>query len=58
MDGLTGTIPFKKPRKDQDATLIDFGLGSDDTESEGEDCIIYDWINKNSLTFRSIKGDK
>ncbi len=58
MDGLTGTIPFKKPRKDQEATLIDFGLGSDDTESEGENCIVYDWINKNSLTFRSIKGDK
>ena len=63
MDGLTGSIPFGKPRDDfQQASLFDFGFNpeSQDTKKDDEavDCRIFDWRKETSLTFRSLKEGK
>lgn len=56
MDGITGTIPFGKPKEIKDQLdLFDFTVGINDTEPEEVDCKIYDWLNKKSLTYRNIK---
>lgn len=56
MDGITGTVPFGKPKEIKDQLdLFDFTVGINDTEPEEVDCKIYDWLNKKSLTYRSIK---
>ncbi len=56
MDGITGTVPFGKPKEiNKQLTFFDYAQGINDTETEEVDCIIYDWRSKNSITFRSIK---
>ena len=56
MDGITGTIPFRKPKKeDEQPSLFDFELGLNDEEPEAVDCKIYDWTAKKTLTYKSIK---
>lgn len=59
MDGMTGTVPFGKPKeKYHQYSLIDFVV-SDETNDEKEqvdtECRIYDWRSDRSLTYRSIK---
>ncbi|MBQ3717785.1 MAG: hypothetical protein II893_00075 [Methanomicrobium sp.] len=59
MDGITGTIPFKKPKeKYPQMTFFDFEQGINDTENEEVDCRIFDWRSKKSITYRSIKEQR
>ena len=59
MDGITGTIPFRKPvKEDDEPTLFDFELGLNDDEPVAVDCKIYDWTAKKTLTYKSIKGNR
>lgn len=59
MDGITGTIPFGKPNKnDEQLSLFDFELGINDSEPVAVDCKIYDWTEKKALTYKSIKGNR
>lgn len=59
MDGITGTIPFRKPQKEEEQlSLFDFELGINDDEPEAEICKIYDWTSKKTLTYTSIKGNR
>ena len=57
MDGLTGLIPFRSLKAEQNS-LFDFAMGNemdeqiDDTPCE---CRIYDWRANKSLLFNSIK---
>ena len=56
MDGITGTIPFGKPKEEyQQLTLFDFAVGINDTEPEEVNCKIFDWRSKESLTYNSMK---
>lgn len=56
MDGITGTVPFGKPKEiNKQLTFFDYAQGINDTETEEVDCKIYDWRSNNSLTYRSIK---
>ena len=56
MDGITGTIPFGKPKEEnKQITFFDYMQGINDTEEEEMDCRIYDWRSNESLTYRSIK---
>ena len=59
MDGITGTIPFGKPKeKYPQMTFFDFEQGINDTENEEVDCRIFDWRSKKSITYRSIKEQR
>ena len=59
MDGITGTIPFRKPNKeDSQLSLFDFELGLNDSEPVAVDCKIYDWTAKKTLAYKSIKGNR
>ena len=58
MDGLTGLIPFRTEKVEQN-NLFDFVM--DESASESEDivpcrCRIYDWKANKSLEFNSIKN--
>lgn len=56
MDGITGTVPFGKPKEiNKQLNFFDFTQGINDAEHEEVDCKIYDWRSNNSLTYRSIK---
>lgn len=56
MDGITGTIPFGKPKEvNKQITFFDYMQGINDTEDEEMDCKIYDWRSNESVTYRSIK---
>jgi hypothetical protein len=57
MDGITGTVPFGKPCEEyHQISFWDYEQGINDTEPEQMDCKIYDWVNKEEVTYRSIKG--
>jgi hypothetical protein len=59
MDGITGTIPFGKPKEENhQMTFFDYAQGINDTEPESVNCKIYDWRRDNSLTYISIKEGK
>ncbi len=56
MDGITGTVPYGKPKEEyQQMNFFDYMQGINDTEEEEVDCMIYDWRSKQSITYRSIK---
>lgn len=55
MDGITGTIPFRKPKVEKQLSLFDFEVGINDNEPEQVDCKIFDWINNKILTYKEIK---
>ena len=56
MDGITGTIPFGKPKEEyHQISLFDFMQGINDTEEKTMDCMIYDWRGNCSITFNSMK---
>ena len=59
MDGMTGTVPFGKPKEQyRQYSLFDFVV-EDETNDEDmqpdTECRIYDWRSDRSLTYRSIK---
>ncbi len=56
MDGITGTIPFGKPKEEnQQFTLFDYTVGINDSEPETVYCKIFDWRSNESLTYNSMK---
>ena len=56
MDGITGTIPFRKPKDElSQISLFDFVEGSINNEETSVDCRIFDWRSKKSITYKSIK---
>ncbi len=59
MDGITGTIPFGKPKEEyHQMEFFDYAQGINDTEPVEVYCKIYDWRRDNSLTYISIKEGK
>ena len=59
MDGLTGTIPYRKAQEEyQQMTLFDlFGMGTVEPEEERQPyCRIYDWRSNESIDFNSMKN--
>ncbi len=56
MDGITGTIPYGKPKEEnQQLSLFDYAVGINDTEDEEVNCRIFDWRSNESLTYNSLK---
>lgn len=56
MDGITGTIPFGKPKEEyHQLSIFDFAVGINDTEPEEVNCKIFDWRSNESLTYNSMK---
>ena len=56
MDGITGTIPFGRPKEEyHQFTIFDFAVGINDTEQEEVNCKIFDWRSNESLTYNSMK---
>ena len=59
MDGITGTVPFGKPKEQyHQYSLFDFVVvdEANDVEKQPDmECRIYDWRSDRSLTYRSIK---
>ena len=59
MDGITGTVPFGKPKEDErPLDMFDYTVGINDTEPEEMACKIFDWRRRVTLTYRSIKEGK
>ena len=53
MDGISGTIPFGKPKEEyHQFSLFDFVVAD---EPEEVYCRIYDWRSDKSLTYKSMK---
>jgi len=55
MDGITGKVPFGKPKEEKPLNMFDFTVGYNDSEPEEMDCKIFDWTRRRSYTYRSIK---
>ena len=55
MDGITGKVPFGKPKEERTLNMFDFTVGDNDSEPEEMDCKIFDWTRRRSYTYRSIK---
>ena len=56
MDGITGTVPYGKPKNDlQQSLFFEYAQGINDTEPETVDCKIHDWRDKRTVTYRHIK---
>ena len=59
MDGMTGTVPFGKPKEQyHQYSLFDFVVvdeANDVEKQPDKECRIYDWRSDRSLTYRSIK---
>ena len=57
MDGITGTIPFGKPKEEyQQMTFFDYMQGmEEDSTQKAVDCKIFDWRSNESVTYKSIK---
>ena len=59
MDGITGTVPFfKSESKYPLLSFFETVQGLNDCEEEKSDCKIYDWDNKQEISFNSIKENK
>lgn len=59
MDGMTGTVPFGKPKEQyHQYSLFDFVVAdkaNDEEKQPDMECRIYDWRSDRPLTYRSIK---
>lgn len=56
MDGITGTVPYGKPRAEyEQLSFFDYMQGINDTEPETVDCRIFDWRSNRSVPYKSIK---
>lgn len=63
MDGLTGTIPFKKAQDQYEQMDIFSYMGWENSNESAEEdkqplCRIFDWRGNKSLTYASMKEDK
>ena len=61
MDGITGTIPYGRPSKDDNQiSLFDYVIDQDqEATPTNDDCRIFDWRNLNkSITYNSMKRGK
>lgn len=58
MDGITGKVPFGKPKEERTLNMFDFTVGDNDSEPEEMDCKIFDWTRRRSYTYRSIKEER
>jgi len=59
MDGITGTVPFGKPKEEfHQVTFFDYEQGINDTEEEEVDCRIFDWRADRSISYRNIREGK
>lgn len=61
MDGISGTIPFGKPKEEyRQFSLFDFVVADESRKQDIEEpeevyCRIYDWRSEKSLTYKSMK---
>ena len=57
MDGITGTVPYGKPKTimQQQNLFFDYEQGINDMEPETVDCKIHDWRGQRTITYRHIK---
>ena len=61
MDGISGTIPFEKPKEEyHQFSLFDFVVADEPRKQDIEEpeevyCRIYDWRSDKSLTYKSMK---
>ena len=57
MDGITGTVPYGKPKSaiQQQSLFFDYEQGINDTEPETLDCKIHDWRGQRTITYKHIK---
>lgn len=55
MDGITGTVPYGRPKDIQPSLFFDYEQGINDTEPETVDCKIHDWRGQRTMTYRNIK---
>ena len=61
MDGISGTIPFGKPKEEyHQFSLFDFVVADEPRKQDIEEpeevyCRIYDWRSDKSLTYKSMK---
>jgi len=56
MDGITGTVPYGKPKENfQQMTFFDFMQGMDGDAEETVECRIYDWRSNKSVIYKSIR---
>lgn len=62
MDGISGLVPFGKPKEEfYQMSLFDFVVDdnmNDEEEQTDVECKIYDWRSNESITFNSMKGDR
>jgi hypothetical protein len=63
MDGISGTVPYGKPKEENGQySIFDFVV-SDEPEDNAEpepydtDCRIYDWRSNKSITYKSMRGE-
>ena len=57
MDGITGTVPYGKPKTvmQQQSLFFDYEQGINNTEPKTVDCRIHDWRGQRTVTYRHIK---
>jgi hypothetical protein len=63
MDGISGTVPYGKPKEEnRQYSIFDFVV-SDEPQDNAEqaqydtDCRIYDWRSNKSITYKSMRGE-
>jgi hypothetical protein len=63
MDGISGTVPYGKPKEEnRQYSIFDFVV-SDEPQDNIEqaqydtDCRIYDWRSNKSITYKSMRGE-
>lgn len=54
MDGISGTIPFTKPKKQQ-MDLFDFVMDEGEAENFDVECKVKDWTNNSTTTYIKIR---
>ena len=57
MDGITGTIPFTKPKKNQ-MELFDYVMDEGEEEPFEVECKVKDWNDNSLTTYIQIKEGK
>ncbi len=57
MDGITGTVPYGKPKTtiQQQSLFFDYEQGINDMEPETLDCKIHDWRGQRTITYKHIR---
>ena len=58
MDGLSGTIPYKKQKETYyQVTMFEWMDLETEEETERIPCRIFDWRSKESVEYNSLKGE-